>query len=64
MPKKTGKYEALVALDSLSLNKIIHPGEMADLTPEDAEILLRVGAVKEIEDDTDDRITKLGKQQD
>lgn len=64
MPKKTGTYEALVALDSLALNKVIQPGETIDLTPEDAEILLRAGAVKEIKDGTDDRITKLGKQQD
>lgn len=62
MPKKT--YRARTILFSVSQDKRIMPGETITLTSEDAERLLEMKAIEEVENGTDDRSNELGELQD
>jgi hypothetical protein len=62
MSKKT--YRAKTVLYSVSQDRRIMPGELTQLTPEDAEILLGMKAIEEVENGTDDRSNELGELQD
>jgi len=56
MPKKQKSYQAIVPLDSNSLKRIIEPGEIVELSEEDAKQLLDVGAIAEVKDGTDTKL--------
>jgi hypothetical protein len=60
MPKKQKSYEAIVPLDSNSLKRIIKPGEVIELSEEDAKILLAAGAITEVKNGSDTEFIKLG----
>jgi len=64
MLKKKKLYEAIVILSSESLNKFIYPGETIELSPEDAKVLIDMGAVKEVPNDPNTELPELGKLQD
>jgi len=62
MPKKT--YRAIHLLYSPTMEKQIKPGETIKMTPEDAQILLDLKAIEEVEDGSNNERDELGELQD
>lgn len=62
--KKVKTYVVVEAIDSISLNRIVYPGETVEMSPDDAKVLLELDVIKEVANDSNSKLDELGELQD